>query len=131
LIFTPSLVTLRTMWNEFLAVLLLGAIGAVMGIGMLAVPLIFAPRKPNPVKSEPFECGQIPVGEARVRVVMRYYPYLLMFVVFDIMSIFLYAWAVAYRQYVAAASVPILMFIGILVLALVHGLSLAGRKEFW
>lgn len=119
------------MWNEFLAVLTLGAIGAVMGIGMLAVPWIFAPKKPNPVKSETFECGQLPIGEARVRFVMRYYPYLLMFVVFDVTSLFLFAWGLSYRQYVLAASLPVLIFIGILVTALVQGLSFALREEIW
>jgi NADH-quinone oxidoreductase subunit A len=102
-----------------------------MGIGMLAVPWIFAPRKPNPVKSETFECGQLPIGEARVQIVMRYYPYLLMFVVFDVMSLFLFAWAVSYNQYSLAASTPVLIFITILVAALVSGLSLALRKEIW
>jgi len=119
------------MWNEFSAVLLLGAIGAAMGLGMLAVPLIFAPRRPNPVKSETFECGQIPAGEARVRVVMRYYPYILMFVIFDVMSIFLFAWAVSSSQYSLAASLPVLIFVGVLVAALIRGLSLAGRQGIW
>jgi len=119
------------MLNEFVAVLVLGAVGALMGIGMLVVPLVFAPRKPNPVKSETFECGQLPIGEARVRLVMRYYPYLLMFVVFDVMSLFLYAWALSYRQYVLEASVPVLIFIAVLVAALMRGLSFTERKEIW
>lgn len=117
--------------DPFAAVLLLGGIGAAMGIGMLAVPLVFAPRKPNPAKSETFECGQIPVGEARVRVVMRYYPYLLMFAIFDVMSFFLFAWGVSYRQYAGAASIPVLIFIGVLTIALVRALSWARRREIW
>jgi NADH-quinone oxidoreductase subunit A len=117
--------------NEFIAVLVLGAIGMLMGIGMLMVPSIFAPKKPNPVKSETFESGQPPTGEARVRLVMRYYPYLLMFVVFDVLSLFLYAWGLSYRQYALEATVPVLIFIAVLVVALTHGLCLAGRKENW
>jgi len=126
-----SIVSLDENLNEFVAVLVLGAVGALMGIGMLIVPLIFAPRKPNPVKSETFESGQLPTGEARVRLVMRYYPYLLMFVVFDVMALFLYAWGLSYRQYVLAASVPVLIFIAVLVVALLRGLSFAGRKDIW
>jgi NADH-quinone oxidoreductase subunit A len=119
------------MLDAFLAVLTLGALGAAMGIGMLAVPWIFAPKKPNPVKSETFECGQLPAGDARVRILMRYYPYLLMFVVFDVVSLFLFAWALSYREYPLAASAPVLIFITIMVAALVPGLSLASRKENW
>jgi len=119
------------MLDPFAAVLLFGGIGAAMGIGMLTVPIIFAPRKPNPVKFETFECGQLPAGEARVRVVMRYYPYLLMFAIFDVMSFFLFAWGVSYRQYAGAASIPTLIFIGVLCVALVRGLSWARRREIW
>jgi NADH-quinone oxidoreductase subunit A len=117
--------------NEFLAVLILATLGMLMGIGMLIVPLIFAPRKPNPVKSETFESGQLPTGEARVRLVMRYYPYLLMFLVFDVMSLFLYAWGLSYRQYALATTIPVLIFIAVIVVALTRGLSLAGRREIW
>jgi len=117
--------------DAFLAVLLLGGIGAAMGIGMVIVPLIFAPRKPNPVKYETFDCGQVPVGEARVRVVMRYYPYLLMFAIFDVMSFFLFAWGVNYRQYAGVASVPVLIFIVVLTIALARAITLARRKNFW
>ena len=131
LIFTDSLLSLIYMLDPFAAVLLLGGIGAAMGIGMLTVSLVFAPRKPNPVKSETFECGQIPVGEARIRVVMRYYPSLLMFAIFDVMSFFLFAWGVSYRQYEGAASIPVLIFIGVLTIALVRALSWARRREIW
>jgi NADH-quinone oxidoreductase subunit A len=106
-------------------------LGILMGIGMLIVPLIFAPRKPNPVKYETFESGQLPTGEARVRLVMRYYPYLLMFLIFDVMSLFLYAWSQSYRQYAFAANIPVLIFIAVLAVALKRALSLAGRREIW
>lgn len=119
------------MFDPFAAVLILGGIGAAMGIGMLTVPLIFAPRRPNPVKFETFDCGQIPVGEARVRIVMRYYPYLLMFAIFDVMSFFLFAWGINYRQYAGAASLPVLIFMGVLIVALARALALARRREFW
>ncbi len=119
------------MLNEFAAVLVLGAIGAVMGLGMLTVPFIFAPRKPNPVKNESFECGQVPVGDARTRLVMRYYPYLLMFLVFDIMSIFLFAWAVGYRGLGIEASLPVFAFIGIALVAFGYAISVARREELW
>lgn len=119
------------MLNEFAAVLLFAAIGAVMGLGMLTVPSIFAPRKPNPVKNESFECGQIPVGDARTRLVMRYYPYLLMFLVFDIMSIFLFAWAVSYRGLGIKTSFPIFAFIVIALVGFSYAISLARREEIW
>jgi NADH-quinone oxidoreductase subunit A len=119
------------MLNEFAAVLLLGAIGAVMGLGMLAVPFIFAPRKPSQVKNEPFECGQEPVGTARTRLVMRYYPYIMIFLVVDVMSIFLFAWAIGYKVLGFSASIPVFAFIGVALAGVAYALSLARREELW
>ena len=70
------------------------------GFGILAsVPalilsrLVSPRRRYNPVKFLPMECGQMPTGEGRSHFMMQDYAYILMFVVFDVMSIFLYTWA--------------------------------------
>ena len=67
-----------------------------LGFGLLAsVPVLFlskllSPRRRyNPVKFLPMECGQMPSGEGRAHFMMQYYSYILMFVVFDVMSIIL------------------------------------------
>ena len=49
-------------------------------------------KQPNPVKTLPMECGQVPSGAGRTHFMMQYYAYVLMFVIFDVMAIFLYAW---------------------------------------
>ena len=54
---------------------------------------MISPRKrSNPVKFLPMECGQVPSGAGRTHFMMQYYAFILMFVVFDVMAIFLYAW---------------------------------------
>jgi NADH-quinone oxidoreductase subunit A len=102
-----------------------------MGLGMLTVPFIFAPRKPNPVKNDSFECGQVPIGDARTRLVMRYYPYLLTFLVVDVMSIFLFAWAVSYKGLGLGGSFPVLAFVAIVLVGLGYALHSARREEIW
>jgi len=64
---------------------------------------------------------------------MQYYPYLLMFIVFDAMAMFLYAWAAAYRPMVLGLSSDwiVTLFIGMLFLPMSFALFLAGRREFW
>jgi NADH-quinone oxidoreductase subunit A len=64
---------------------------------------------------------------------MQYYPYLLMFIVFDAMGMFLYAWAAAYRPMLlgSASDWTVTIFIGMLFLPMGFALFLAGRRELW
>ena len=109
-----------------------------LGFGLLAsVPalilsrLISPRRRYNPVKFLPMECGQMPTGEGRSHFMMQYYAYILMFVVFDVMSIFLYAWGTALFNIPRAATLPIIGFLAIMFTAMGYALYLAGRKGIW
>jgi len=97
------------------------------------LPRLLAPRRPNPLKNAPFECGQVPIGEGKMHYMMQYYPYLLMFIVFDAMAMFLYAWAAAYRPMLLGLSSDwtITLFIGMLFLPMSFALFLAGRRDLW
>ena len=83
------------------------------------------PKKPNPVKSSPFECGMEPIGKAWVQFNFRYYFYALMFVVLDVLVIFLYPWAVDLRRLGLSAFVSLTIFIAIIVV----GFMYAWRKK--
>ncbi len=67
---------------------------AAMAPALLISRMISPRKRSNPVKFLPMECGQVPSGEGRTHFMMQYYPYILMFVVFDVMAIFLYAWGI-------------------------------------
>ncbi len=82
------------------------------------------PANPNPVKSSIYECGMVPIGNALVRYNVRYYVFGLLFVIFAVEAVFLYPWAVAYRQLGLFAFVEALIFIGILSI----GYAYAWRK---
>jgi NADH-quinone oxidoreductase subunit A len=108
------------------------------GFGILAgVPsiilsrLLSQRRRYNPIKFLPMECGQIPTGEGRSHFMMQYYSYILMFVVFDVMSIFLYAWAVTFLSIPREATLPMIGFLGIMFTAMGYALFLSGRKGIW
>jgi NADH:ubiquinone oxidoreductase subunit 3 (subunit A) len=105
-------------------------IGAFLLVG-LALPAItlagawlLSPKKPNPIKSDVYECGLETVGETWVQFKVQYYIYALVFVIFDIETVFLYPWAVAYNQLGLFALVEMLIFLGILL----AGLLYAWRK---
>ena len=109
-----------------------------LGFGLLAsVPalilsrLLSPRRRYNPVKFLPMECGQMPTGEGRSHFMMQYYAYILMFVVFDVMTIFLYAWGTALFNIPRAATLPIIGFLAIMFATMGYALYLAGRKGIW
>ncbi|MBM4466289.1 MAG: NADH-quinone oxidoreductase subunit A [Chloroflexi bacterium] len=101
---------------------------AIVAIGFpvvaLAIAWLVRPKKPTPLKQSTYECGLETIGETWVQFRVQYYIYALLFVVFDVETVFLYPWAVAYKQLGLFALAEMFIFIGILVL----GLTYAWRK---
>lgn len=62
---------------------------------------------------------------------MQYYPYLLMFVVFDVVGMFLFAWGISYAKIPYTGSFLVLLFLFLLGAPLGYALHLALRREFW
>ena len=82
------------------------------------------PRAPNPLKSEPFECGNIPKNLTK-RVSVKFYVVALLFILFDMETVFLFPWAVIFVQQKIdqANSIPfyaMLLFLGVLSFAIVY-----------
>ena len=119
--------------GDFGMVFLMGVVGAAFTLPVVIAPKLFAPRRPNPIKNAPFECGQVPVGAGKMHFMMQYYAYLLMFIVFDVLSMFLYAWASAYRPMALGLSsdLTVTLFMGMLFIPMAFALVIAGRRELW
>lgn len=98
----------------------------------LLLSRMISPRHAStPVKFLPMECGQVPTGEGRTHFMMQYYAYILMFVVFDVLAIFLYAWGSALLELPREATLPIIVFLGIMFAAMAYALRQSGRREIW
>jgi len=74
--------------------------GIFAGVSFFASRLL-APQSPNPAKLAPYECGIVPEREPADRFPVRFYLVAMIFIIFDIEIIFLYPWAVIYRQLAA------------------------------
>jgi len=85
-------------------------------------PMIFAAM--NPLKNETYECGMETVGDTWIQFKVQYYIFSLVFVIFDVEIVFLFPWAVAYKQLPFFAVVEGVIFIVILA----GGLLYAWRK---
>ncbi len=86
----------------------------------LILAKLIAPKKPNPIKASSYECGVESKGDSWIQFKAQYYIYALIFVIFDIEVIFIYPWAVAYRQMGFFAFVEMMIFLGILIFGLIY-----------
>lgn len=88
------------------------------GVVVLAVAWLVRPKKPNPEKLSTYECGLETSGPTWIRFKISYFLYALIFLIFDVETIFLYPWAVLFKKLGWFAFVEMFIFIGILVLGL-------------
>ena len=106
--------------REYLPVLMFLVVAIGFGAGTIALSTIIVPRRPNPVKDAPYECGVEPVGDARARFSVKFYLVAVLFILFDIEAVFLYPWAVAFKQLGAYGLIEMLLFILILLVGYVY-----------
>lgn len=103
------------------------AIFAVIAVGFAFTPMVLSgiirPKNPNPIKLSTYECGMETIGTSWIQYYVSFYVYALVFVVFDVETVFLYPWAVAYGKLGLFGLAEMLVFIGILVIALLYALK--------
>ena len=80
------------------------------GIVSLIMSYAFGVRKPNLIKLSPYECGMHPIGTARERFSVKFYLVAMLFLLFDIEAVFLFPWAVVYRDLKIFGFLEMLLF---------------------
>ena len=95
----------------YFPVLLQVAIAMTIAALMLGLSSVLGKRVRNRVKDMPYESGIVPTGDARHRFSVKFYLVGMLFILFDIEAIFLYPWAVVYRELKMFAFVEMLIFI--------------------
>jgi NADH-quinone oxidoreductase subunit A len=80
--------------DSYVPVLLFILIGAVVGVAPIAIGALLGPRKPDPEKLSPYECGFEAFEDARMKFDVRYYLVAILFILFDLEIAFLFPWAV-------------------------------------
>ena len=98
----------------YFPVLLQVAIAMAVAALMLGLSYLLGKKVRNRVKDMPYESGIIPIGDARQRFSVKFYLVGMLFILFDIEAIFLYPWAVVYRQLKMFAFVEMLIFIALI-----------------
>ena len=92
----------------------------VLVIGMLVTSFFLGERHRERVTREPYESGIKPTGSTGIHLSLKFYLVALFFVIFDVESIFIFAWAIAFRELGWAGYIEIIIFISIVMLALIY-----------
>jgi NADH-quinone oxidoreductase subunit A len=106
-------VTLWPLVVYFIAVVVL--VGAMLGLSY-----VLGERHREQATGQPYESGILTTGSARVRFDAKFYLIAMFFVIFDLEAVFIFAWAIAFRDLGWAGYLEVLIFIGVLVAALVY-----------
>jgi NADH-quinone oxidoreductase subunit A len=97
--------------EQYFPVLLQALVAMVLAAGLITVSYLLGKRVKNRVKDMPYESGIVPTGDARQRFSVKFYLVAMLFIVFDIEAIFLYPWAVVYRELGMPGFVEMLIFV--------------------
>jgi NADH-quinone oxidoreductase subunit A len=95
-------------------------VGLIIPVGAIAAAWILGPKKPNPIKQTTYECGIETVGDSWVQFKAQYYIFALVFLIFDVETVFLFPWAVRLGQLGLFAVIEGIVFILILIAGLVY-----------
>ena len=106
--------------REYIPVLLFLLVAIAFAGGTIGLSSIIVPRRKNAVKMSAYECGVEPVGDARERFSVKFYLVAVLFILFDIEAVFMYPWAVAFRQLGLYGLIEMVLFIAILLVGYLY-----------
>ena len=106
--------------------MMIGAIG--FAVVNVYLSKFLGPKNPNPIKNSTYESGMEPIGTARSRFSVKYYMAAMLFILFDIEIVFMYPWAVTFRQFPKALSTYILLEMCVFIFILFVGFFYMLRK---
>ncbi len=111
---------------DYWPILIFAIVAVVVSAIAVFVPTLLGPKHPNSVKLAPYEAGKMPVGPGRPRFSVQYFLYAILFILFDIEVIFLFPWAVVFRD--LAPRLSGLLEAGVFIAILLLGLLYVWKK---
>lgn len=106
--------------NEYIPVLIMLFLAAATAVGMLIATSLLGPKKVFADKMEPFECGESPIVSSKLRFSVKFYLVALLFVIFDLEAVFIYPWAVLFKDLGLFGFVEMMTFLFILAIGLLY-----------
>ena len=109
--------------SPYLPILLALIVAGTITIAATALSLLLGPRKPNPAKLDVYECGIPVLDTRRQRLSVKFYLTAILFILFDIETVFMYLWAVAFDHLGWFGVVEVAIFVGTLIVGYVYVLK--------
>ena len=104
----------ETYAQSWFPVLVQVLIAAALAAGLIGASTLLGKRAKSPLKDTPYESGMAPVGSARERFSVKFYLVGMIFILFDIEAVFLYPWAVVYRELKLFAFAEMFVFVALI-----------------
>ena len=108
------------MLTDYVPLAIFAAIILLVVGALVTLSFVTGPSKPYKAKLLPYESGIVPTAPAHRRLSVRFYLTAMLFIIFDVEAVFFYPWAVLLRQLRWYGVIEMLVFIGILAVALAH-----------
>jgi len=115
---------------SYIPIFILVFVAVSFALANLLISHLIGRRKSNPEKLSPYECGVPPVSSARLRFPIKFYLIAMLFIIFDIETVFLYPWAVVFREMISLGPfifIEMLVFIAVLLVGFIY---IWKRKAF-
>lgn len=109
-------------FQNYIPVLMMAGVVGVFAVALLLVSSWIGPHRPSRMKLAAYECGMTPTGDARQRFSVKFYLVAMIFILFDVEAVFLYPWAVIFRELKMFGFVEMFLFLM---------LMLAGFAYLW
>jgi len=114
--------------TEYIGIAASFLVAGVIAGGMVVLASTLGRKKPSPVKSAPFECGEDPFSLPGGKLAIKFYLIAILFILFDVELVFLYPWAVIYRELGVVGLVEMGIFLGILMVGYVYAWASGALK---
>jgi len=113
--------------HRYLPVLVVIIISIIIGMSIIIISKLVRPKRPYTLKLTPYECGIPSIEDTWERFNLKFYIVAIVFVIFDVETIFLYPWAIAYKKIGFYALIEMYLFIVILLIGYFYAL---GKNVF-
>jgi NADH-quinone oxidoreductase subunit A len=110
-------------FGSYVTIGIFAIVGLVLVFGTLALTRLLRPNVPTGAKTLTYESGIDPIGTGWAQANVRYYVFALLFVIFDVEAVFLFPWATVFEDLGTQAFIEMVIFIGILALALLYAVK--------
>ncbi|MBI2173636.1 MAG: NADH-quinone oxidoreductase subunit A [Candidatus Omnitrophica bacterium] len=114
---------------EYASILIFAAFASGVAVILLCANSLWGPKRPNLVKTQPFECGVPPISLPAGRLPVHFYVVAMLFVIFDVELVFLFPWAVLIRELGWFGLLEMLFFLVVVVAGFVYAWK-KGALEF-